>query len=339
MRLSLGQILIPSSLLVSLANAVSTTLHVCSSCDYTNITSALNALPNTTETWTVAIAPGNYKEKIILTRSNVILKPSSSKGKVSIQYDSFKDTQSHVGKDSDAAVLAVRGQNVKVYDMTIANVFHQTRNMANLALSVEAKQVSFYGVNFYGFQDTLYVTKNSTAYFKNCHVEGSVDFIFGSGVGYFEDCEIASNMNGGYITAHKRSSADAEGGLYFNNCKTFATLPSGPLADTKNTSMSFTSSSQFPNSCYLGRPWNQHARVVFMNSEIGSHIKPAAWSVWQAKDPRTDGVAFYEYNDGGNNPWNASIRANFSSLLTKSEAKQYTLKNVFKHYSWIDSRY
>ncbi|KAG1144745.1 hypothetical protein G6F36_015237 [Rhizopus arrhizus] len=84
MRLSLGQILIPSSLLVSLANAVSTTLHVCSSCDYTNITSALNALPNTTETWTVAIAPGNYKEKIILTRSNVILKPSSSKGKEKI---------------------------------------------------------------------------------------------------------------------------------------------------------------------------------------------------------------------------------------------------------------
>ncbi|KAG1441939.1 hypothetical protein G6F56_011271 [Rhizopus delemar] len=338
MHLSLSQVITSAVLLIPLVSAASTTVHVCPTCTYSTITTALNALPNNTETWTVSIAPGNYTEQLIVSRSNTILKPSSSKGLVSIQYAGSHDTQIHVGSDSDSAVLAVRGERVKVYDMDIVNTFHQTYNMANLALSVEAAKVSFYNVKFYGFQDTLFVGTNASAYFKNCHVEGSVDFIFGSGDGYFESSDIASNKGGGYITAHKRKDLSAPGGFYFNKCKTFATLPSGPLADTKNTSMTFTSPSQFPNSCYLGRPWNEYSRVVYLNTVIGSHITPAAWSSWKATDPRTGHVSYYEYNDSGANPWNATVRANFSSLLTKSEAAQYTPKKIFGDISWIDSK-
>lgn len=187
MRISLSQALISSILFAPLITAAKTTLKVCPSCDYSNITSALAALPNNTETWTLLIAPGNYTEQLIITRSNTVLKPSSSTGVVSIQHSAYHDTQAHVGSDSDSAVLAVRGQNVKVYQMDIVNTFHQTQNMANLALSVEAEKVSFYDVKFYGFQDTLYVGSHSSAYFKNCRVEGSVDFIFGSGIGTFDN--------------------------------------------------------------------------------------------------------------------------------------------------------
>ena len=35
-----------------------------------------------------------------------------------------------------------------------------------------------------------------------------------------------------------------------------------------------------PNTCYLGRPWREYAKVVILNSEIGDHIKPEGWHDW-----------------------------------------------------------
>jgi polygalacturonase len=31
---------------------------------------------------------------------------------------------------------------------------------------------------------------------------------------------------------------------------------------------------------YLGRPWRPYATVVYLNTEMGSHIDPAGWREW-----------------------------------------------------------
>lgn len=156
-------------------------------------------------------------------------------------------------------------------------------------------------------------------------------------LGYFDHCTIASNQKSGYITAHSRDSASATGGFYFNSCTVKATIPSGPLSKTYNSSLSFTSSSQFPNTHYLGRPWGKYARVVFMYSSLGSHIRPAGWSIWNKNDPRTSNVIFAEYNNGGSRPWSSS-RAPFATQLSASQASKYSLNSVFGgKTSWIDT--
>jgi pectin methylesterase-like acyl-CoA thioesterase len=189
-------------------------------------------------------------------------------------YNAGHNTQSSSGSDVDSSVVIITGTNVKLYHITIANIFPQTQNYANLALTVQAAEASFYYVKLYGFQDTLLINRGGTSYFKHCYVEGSVDFIWGYGVAYFDSCTIASNAAAS-ITAHNRDSASAVGGFYFNYCSIIATIPSGPLASTASKSLSFSSTSQFSSSCFLGLPWNQYARVVYMNSALGSHIKPA----------------------------------------------------------------
>ncbi|KAG1643957.1 hypothetical protein G6F44_003313 [Rhizopus delemar] len=324
MRFSISSLLLTLSLCFALASTAS--VSVCSSCTYKTISKALAALPKGSTTYTVSIAPGTYKEKVTISRSNVILKPSS--GTVYIEYSAGHNTQSSTGSDTDSAVLTITGSNVKLYNIVVANTYKQTRNIANLALNLAGPKASFYNVKFYGFQDTLLINRGGSGYFKKCYVEGSVDFIWGYGTGFFDQSTIASNQKGGSITAHNRDSASATGGFYFNSCTVKATVPSGPLASTYNSGMAFTSSSQFQHTCYLGRPWGKYARVVFMYSNIGSHIYPAGWSIWSKNDPRTGTVIFGEYNNGGSSAWSSS-RASFAKNLTSSQASGYSLNSVF----------
>ncbi|KAL0094589.1 carbohydrate esterase family 8 protein [Phycomyces blakesleeanus] len=335
MHLSLNFLLLASGFLGSVVSAANS-INVCSSCTYKTVSAALASLPNNSATWTIYVAPGTYNEQIKIRRSNVILKPSTS-GTVQIQHNGMRDTQSSSGTNEQSATLSVYGSNVKVYNMIIANIYPQTRNIANLALNLQATQASFYNVKFYGFQDTVLIALGTTSYFKNCYIEGSVDYIWGYGTAYFDHTTVATNQRGGFITAHNRQTANAVGGFYFNSCTAIATLPSGPLKATANSALSFTSTSQFPQSTYLGRPWSQYARVIFIYSELGAHINPVGWTQWSSSSPNTDGVLFGEYSNTGDGKWNDSSRASFATLLTASQAAYYSIGNVLGSTSWIDT--
>lgn len=49
-----------------------------------------------------------------------------------------------------------------------------------VALRITGDKGAFYDCQFYGAQDTLYDDKGRH-YFKNCYIQGSIDFIFGDG--------------------------------------------------------------------------------------------------------------------------------------------------------------
>lgn len=47
-------------------------------------------------------------------------------------------------------------------------------------MRIGGEKAAFYNCKFYGFQDTLCDDKG-LHFFKDCHIEGTVDFIFGNG--------------------------------------------------------------------------------------------------------------------------------------------------------------
>ena len=81
-----------------------------------------------------------------------------------------------------------------------------------------------------------------------------------------------------------------------------------------------------PNTCYLGRPWREYAKVVILNSEIGDHIKPEGWHDWGKIDAH-DTVYFVEYKNYG--PGAAGARPSWTHTLTDTEAENYTYASVF----------
>ena len=156
-----------------------------------------------------------------------------------------------------------------------------------------------------GNQDTLYTSGEGTKnYFKDCYIEGTTDFIFGDATVLFENCIINSKSNS-YITAAS-TPQNTEFGYVFKNCK---------LTANENV-----------NEVYLGRPWRIYAKTVYINCEMGKHIKPEGWHNWSK--PEAEKTAFYaEYNCKGEG-FQPTKRVVWSRLLKKSEAKKYTIENV-----------
>jgi len=54
-----------------------------------------------------------------------------------------------------------------------------------VAFRISADTATFLGCRFLGAQDTLY-DHLGRHYYKNCYIEGSVDFIFGNALSLFE---------------------------------------------------------------------------------------------------------------------------------------------------------
>ena len=88
------------------------------------------------------------------------------------------------------------------------------------ALALEAPYSEFLNCKIYSGQDTLY-TKESPLYFKNCFIEGGIDYIFGSSNAVFDSCELSfkgysTNPTSGYITAAKAGKGIYTGYLKYN---------------------------------------------------------------------------------------------------------------------------
>ncbi|MCG6903300.1 MAG: pectinesterase family protein [Rhodobacter sp.] len=116
----------------------------------------------------------------------------------------------------NAAVLRVLGDGTQLKNLTIRNAYGcdrattdpDARRNAQGQLSDETHQavallidgadrVHCENVHLHSHQDTLFLDRSprhpvSRSYFRNCLIEGDVDFIFGPALGYFQACEVRS---------------------------------------------------------------------------------------------------------------------------------------------------
>lgn len=199
--------------------------------------------------------------------------------------------------------------NITIENITIEN------NAAKLgqavSLHLEGDHILVQNCRLLGNQDTVYTgIANNRSAFYDCYIEGTTDFIFGPGRAWFENCEIHSKANS-YITAAS-SPAGQEYGYVFNKCK----LTAEPGVDK----------------VYLGRPWRPYAATLFMNCEMGSHIRPEGWHNW-GKQSNEQTARYSEYNNHGAGAA-TKARVAWSRQLTKKEAAKVTIKNVFGEEAW-----
>ena len=118
----------------------------------------------------------------------------------------------------------------------------------------------FNNCRFKGFQDTLYTYgKQSKQLYKNCYIEGTVDFIFGSSTAYFLNCKIHCLRNG-YITAAS-TPENVKYGYVFRYC-------------------TITAEKEVTGGVFLGRPWRPYAKTVFIECTMGKFINSEGWNNW-----------------------------------------------------------
>lgn len=273
--------------------------------DFKSVQEAINAskvFPD--ERITITIKPGIYKEKIEVFSWNTKL---SLIGEDQLTTVLTFDDYSGKGNINTASSYSVKvmGNDFYAENITFQNSAGPVGQA--IALFVEADRCVFKNCHFLGNQDTIYAGgEQSRQYFKNCYIEGTTDFIFGAATAVFENCMIKSKKNS-YVTAASTPEGVAYGYVFLN-----CTL----LADSSATKV------------YLGRPWRNFAKTVFINCELGNHILPEGWHNW--KKPEAEKTTFYaEYHSKGegNHP---KERVAWSHQLTEKEAEKYTVSQILK---------
>lgn len=272
--------------------------------DFKTIQEAVMAVRDWSEVQVpIYVKKGVYKEKLVIpaqkTRITLI---GENAAETVITYDDYSGKNGLTTYTS--YTVLVKGNEFKAENLTFENSAGTVGQA--VALHVEADQVIIKKCRILGNQDTLFPsTDTSRQYYVDCYIEGTTDFIFGAATAVFENCTIHSKKNS-YITAAS-TVKDKPYGFVFLNCKLTA--------------------SESAQKVYLGRPWRANAKTVFINTAMGKHILPEGWHVWNNNDNHK--TTFYaEYGSTGPGFVKES-RVSWSKQLTKKEAKQYTLKNIF----------
>ena len=235
-----------------------------------------------------------------------------SKENTIITYDDYFN-KINLGRNSTfyTYTLLVEANDVILQNLTIENSSGDIGQA--VALSVFSDRVVVDNCKIIGNQDTLYASGIGKQYYKNCYIEGTTDFIFGSATAFFDNCEIHSKKDS-YITAAS-TPKEANFGYVFKNCNLSANTVTSKV--------------------YLGRPWRIYAKTVFINCILGNHILPEGWHNWSKPD--AERTCFYaEYQNlgiGANN----SKRVLWSRQLSKKEIKQYTITNILGNSNWYEN--
>jgi pectinesterase len=277
--------------------------------DFTTVQAAFNAIPlNNTKAILIRIKKGIYKEKLTLdsTKNHVTIMGEEAESTV-LTYDDFsgKVTPNGVklGTTTSTSTRIVANDFTAI-NITFANSAGPVGQA--VAMLVDGDKARFINCRFLGFQDTLYPKREGTRqYYKNCYIEGTVDFIFGWAIAYFQNCTISSKLSGGYFTAASTPQGQAFG-YVFNQCTLEGESPEA--------------------SVYLGRPWRDYAQTVFLNCNLSKVVKPEGWHNWDKSNAeKTAFYAEFQSKGAGANP---EKRVAWSKQLTENEAKKYTITNV-----------
>jgi pectinesterase len=256
----------------------------------------------------IYVKKGTYKEKLIIPSwlTNIEICGEDRDNTV-ITYDdhaNIKTADRPKGMGTFRTyTLKVEGNSIVIKNITIEN--NSARLGQAVALHTEGDRLVFINCRFLGHQDTIYTgTAGTRLLFKDCYIEGTTDFIFGPATAWFENCAIHSKANS-YITAAS-TPQEQPYGYVFSNCRL--------TADKGITKV------------YLGRPWRDYGYTLFMNCELGSHIRPEGWHPWQQSREAT--ARYIEYNNRGEGAGTGN-RAAWSKQLGKKEAAKVTMQNVF----------
>jgi pectinesterase len=277
-----------------------------SGADFSSVQAAVDSLPSGSSTPTrIDIQPGTYTEKLsIAGRSNLCLVGEDP----STTILSYGDANASVGSTSGSASVHIDADDFSAANLTIRNSYGVGSQAVALRATGERQQ--FYNCRFVGYQDTLY-THQGTQYFRDCYVQGTVDYVFGHATAVLENCE-ARNVGGGSAVSAPNTELSQAYGIVFLGGRFTAegSVSQGSVA--------------------LGRPWGADGAAAYLNVELGAHISAAGFVQMSGNQP--ENARFREYKSTGSG---AAPSQHAAYQMSDSEAANYTLSQIFP--DWLPS--
>ncbi|MDO5834198.1 MAG: pectinesterase family protein [Lachnospiraceae bacterium] len=330
------------------------------------------------ETWsgeTILISKGVYHERVTITTPGLtLLGEGATETIISYGLHGFMPSPD-IGKLGTfrSYTMLIDADRVTLRDLGIENTAGAGPDIGQaIALYADGDELCFDRIALLGWQDTLFTgplppkeiekngfigpkqfapRRNGRQYYHDCHIEGDIDFIFGSATAYFDHCTIyqkdrrkllrpadtgpvprKTSCNGASLPGSTESSgkkrdsaADPHAVGEALSYATAASTPEGQAYGYVFDHCRFLS--DCPDaSCYLGRPWRNFARVAILRSWLGPQIHPAGFHNWE-KTEAENLVRFFEYQNEGPGA-DRTQRVPFVRELSETEAEKYTREKV-----------
>ncbi len=296
--------------------------------DFESLQSAIDAAPaNRVKPWLILVKNGNYKEHIDIPANKPFIHVIGQDRDKTIVLDDRLCGGENAVNVSVGATVVVKSNDCLFENITLENSWGHEKESGPqaLALNTSGDRTIFNNVALLSYQDTWITpsTSNYRAFVKNSLIEGAVDFIYNSGNIYVESTTLLINRkSGGYIVAPSHA-LDVEWGYVFNNC--VITAPGVPSE----------------TDVWLGRPWHNSPKTVFLNTRAEVTIPatgwyetmgglPVLWADWNTTDANGNLLdlsqrrdTYYYVDSNGERVYGKA-----KNFLTDEEAAQYTVKNV-----------
>ncbi len=267
---------------------------------FATIQAALDAAAAAPGGWaTVAVAPGEYREKVVLRRPRTRLLGAGA-SRSFLRYGEVAETAAKFHRDgwgtAGSATLTIDADEVVVAGLTVENTFDYLRNDAlpdgdpkkrsnSQALAVlldkHSDRVLIHDASLLGYQDTLFAN-GARAMVRDSVVAGNVDFVFGNGMLLIEDSTLRTRPRAARLAPGE-----------FQSMVTAPSTPSTqPFGIVVHRSRLTREAGVPDGSVALGRPWHptrsfpdgRHAdpdaigQVSFIDCWFDAHIHPEHWT-------------------------------------------------------------
>jgi len=247
------------------------------------------------------LCAGVYRQKTLLKTPGVTIE-GEGMDKTEIVYGDYALKKDEIGREYNTFrtyTMAICADQVTLRDLAVINdALNPKEKGQEVALSVLGDQFLMERCRLASTQDTLFAGPlpddliarydgflrdelrakgPGRQVYRQCLIEGSVDYIFGCADALFEDCEIRNvfdGRSGGFIAAPAHAP-EQERGFLFRSCRL-----------TREEKVA-------KGSIFLARPWRDYGLCRFENCVYDDHIHPDGFDKWN--DTNRDRTArFYE---------------------------------------------
>jgi len=296
-----------------------------------SIQQAVNSAPDKSERrFVIRIKAGVYEEIVRIPPSKTnLMFVGDGMGKTVITGSMRVPSLPGVPTTYGSATVAVNADGFVARDITFENAAGPGSQQA-VALRVDSDLSAFYSCAFLGHQDTLY-THTLRQFYRNCRIEGTVDFIFGNSAAIFDNCLILVrprqiNSNKGSsdpVTAQGRTDPAEPTGFVFHKCT---------INGTEEYTREFYVNPKIYKA-YLGRPWKMYSRAIFINSYLGELISPEGWMPWIGNFA-LDTLYYGEYQNYGPGA-KVSGRMPWSNQIPEINVGMYSARSFIQGDEWL----
>ena len=209
-------------------------------------------------------------------------------------------------------------------DLTVENAAGPSKLQA-VALRVNADLAAFYRCSFAGYQDTLYA-HSLRQFYRDCDVYGTVDFVFGDAPAVLQGCSLYARRPGpgqkNVVTAQGREDPNQNTGIVVHGGKVAAAADLVPVLGNVSS--------------YLGRPWKQYSRTVFVQTKMEALVHPRGWLEWNGTFA-LDTLYYAEYKNTGPGADTSRRVAwrGFHVLGNGTDAGNFTVTSMVLGENWL----